>query len=232
MSKKGEFFKTYMAYILGLSVSNLIGYCGESFHAKRYEENLDTKSIVYENKGEIEILEPGEHVVVEKVESPLNESVQYTSHPGYKAVGFATSSYGRSEVKDGETCIMFINEDVVQASVTGTIDGKNYCSDFGIPIDYEKTIKEDLTTKTFAPGEHIISIPVSNIVDDGFVYECHEGYEPIGISTASHGKNFNIHTGSAVLYVNIEEVTCEKTEDNKYTEFGTPKEEVKVNIKK
>jgi len=123
-------------------------------------------------------------------------------------------------------------EDVVETSVTGTIDGKNYCSDFGIPIDYEKTIKEDLTTKTFAPGEHIISIPVSNIVDDGFVYECHEGYEPIGISTASHGKNFNIHTGSAVLYVNIEEVTCEKTEDNKYTEFGTPKEEVKVNIKK
>ena len=108
----------------------------------------------------------------------------------------------------------------------------------------------------FLPGEHIISVPFSRDMIENNDFEVHKGYEPIGIAKAMAGKNFagfaggcilyintetvlctkdennvNIHTGSAVLYVNIEEVTCKKTEDNKYTEFGTPKEEVKVNIK-
>lgn len=91
------------------------------------------------------------------------------------------------------------------------------------------TSYEDMQN-VFAPGEHMISIPLPTDVDvrlDNTQIVGHPGYKPIGICVQAYGKIVNEYAGGAILYINTEEVICDVTGKNcndeaLYTTFGTP----------
>ncbi len=91
--------------------------------------------------------------------------------------------------------------------------------------NYEKTINSETTNKEFAnkkilqPGEHIISVPVSeNQTKANMQYQNFKGYEAVGIATFSYDKYLNVFGGSCILYVNTAAVRCNSTsfKNNKY----------------
>lgn len=233
MSKDLKLWPMYMAASVGAGISLGLLSIGEYTHLKQTEKSTDYPSIKYNNTGVIEVFEPEQHVVLESVDSPLDEIKQYNPHPGYKPVGFTTATYGVNKIKDSGTCIMYINDEQVQAMANGTIDDEYYFGDFGIPVDYQ--IKSSITDDgmiEYQPGEHILSVPIASPLKYDFNYESHDGYEPVGIASASHGDDHDISSGAAILYVNVEPVVCEKSNDKDYIDFGTPKEIQKTLIKK
>lgn len=176
---------------------------------------------------------PGEHVISIKIDSPLEKAQQYEYYPGYKPVGIASATYGKYDSNDSGSCILYVNEYPVEAKSTGIKDEQPFFGDFGIPIDYiQPEINESNEVVEFAPGEHILSIPINDPTNFDMQYSFYEGYEPIGIATASYGQYDDVSAGSCILYVNTETVECEKQEDNEYVEFGKVKEQQKTLIKK
>ena len=128
--------------------------------------------------------------------------------------------------------MLYINDREVIAKADGKVDDELHFGEFGTPIDFEdKLYTEGVETFDFQAGTHILSIPISNPTDYNVQYEIHKGYEPIGIATASYGQGTDHYSGGCILYINTEDVTCKKQENQEYTEFGTPKEEVKVKVK-
>jgi hypothetical protein len=222
----------YFSFCFGMIFNSVICTISENYYSHKQNNKESKISIDYENTGVIEMFEPGEHIVIEDVTSPLNKKVQYKSHPGYKPVGFSTSTYGSLKEKDAGTSIMFINTETVQANANGKNEEEYYFGEFGIPVDYEKRIEDESNEKEFAPGEHILSISITNPESYDIEYEYHEGYEPIGLATASYGDTCKTFAGASILYTNTKTVECKKQENNEYTEFGTLKEKAKEKVKK
>lgn len=209
----------------------LLGSCQMALREKDIEERNPTTGFTEEDI-EVKQFLPGEHIISVLIDSPLEEAQQYEYHPGYKPVGIASATYGKSNSIDAGSCILYVNEYPVEGKSTGIKDEQPFFGEFGTPIDY---IKTELTERDdvieFAPGEHIFSIPIDDPTDFNFQYDFHEGYEPIGITTASYGQSMDFTAGSCILYVNTETVECEKQEDNNYIEFGKVKENNKKLIK-
>ena len=181
---------------------------------------------------ETKVFAPGEHIMSVLIDSPLEEAQQYEYHPGYKPIGIASATYGKYEAHDSGSCILYVNDYPVEVKSNGIKDDEAYFSSFGTPIDYTYTEKNESTyTIDFAPGEHILSIPIDDPTNYDSQFMFYEGYEPVGIATASYGKYDDNSSGSCMLYVNTQTVTLDKNENNEYIEFGTPKEEAKVKIK-
>lgn len=226
--KKQDLWKAYAGFCCGMIFSSVLVNVGEKIYSTKVNKSNSNISIEYEKTGVIELFEPGEHAVIEKVKSQLDKVTQYPSHPGYKPIGIATSAYGSLSQKDGDTCIMYINTEVVQANANVKIGEDYYFGGFGVPVNYEKNISEETEIVEFAPGEHILSVPIDSAIKYDINYEYHEGYEPVGIAESSYGDSYNTSAEAVVLYVNVDEVECKRTEDNDYTEFGKVKEKEKI----
>ena len=85
------------------------------------------------------------------------------------------------------------------------------------------------STVCFDVGEHIISVPIEeNFKFDNFQHEYYEGYEPVGISLATHASFLgSTNVKGTIIYSNVEEVNCSSSlidEDGNYLylDFGTP----------
>ncbi len=87
--------------------------------------------------------------------------------------------------------------------------------------------QEEVITKTFNPGEHIISHLYSDAIHAmhvDFQYDCPPGYKIIDIKIASdHGKMNDV----LIFYTNEIPVVATSDENNKFTSFGTPVEQEK-----
>mgnify|MGYP000935352907 CR=1 FL=1 len=210
----------------------LLGSCQMALKQKTIDEKNPSTSF---NESESETREflPGEHIISVVIDSPLDNAKQYKYHPGYKPVGIATATHGKYDSSDSGSCILYVNDYTVEAKSTGIKDNEPFFGEFGIPTDYvqTETVESD-TIIQFAPGEHILSIPIDDPTDFNVQYTFHEGYEPIGIATASYGQYDDESAGSCILYVNSENVEFEKQDDNVYVEFGKVKEEPKTLTKK
>ena len=203
----------YFAGIMAMTI--LLGSCQMALRKKDIEERNPATGFTEEDI-EVKQFLPGEHIISVLIDSPLEEAQQYEYHPGYKPVGIASATYGKSNSIDAGSCMLYVNEYPVEAKSTGIKDEQPFFGEFGTPIDY---IKTELTERDdvieFAPGEHIFSIPIDDPTDFNFQYDFHEGYEPIGITTASYGQSMDFTAGSCILYVNTETVECEVKENNK-----------------
>lgn len=88
---------------------------------------------------------------------------------------------------------------------------------------------------TFAPGEHIVAMPIDDPTKEVKTYEGHIGYKPVGISTTAYGQTDYKYDRGYILYENVVDVNAQATGIDKdghlvYTTFGTPVE-VQYNIK-
>lgn len=83
-------------------------------------------------------------------------------------------------------------------------------------------------TKEFAPGEHYVSIPMSeDITKEVTEITSPPGYEVMSVSHSSFGQTTDRFAGGTILYVNTEPVLCETnlySEDGEvpFLYFGTP----------
>ena len=207
--------------------------CGTSSSEKTDDTKQEIITEVTEEKIVKKTFDVGEHYIAVKIEDPTKQIKQYNYIPGYKPVGIATSAYGQNFYGIVGSEMLYINDYPVEVTATRDRNGCYEFKSFGTPLEYEKKQHEKIDgKKEFFPGEHIISVPVSREMMNNSEFEVHNGYEPIGIAKAMAGKNFAGYAGGCILYVNTETVLCTKNENNEYTSFGTPKEEIKVNIKK
>lgn len=198
------------------------------------EKEEQKPSFGYEqNDEDVKTFEPGEHIISVIIENPLEEAKQYEYHPGYKPLGIATAAYGKSTHHDAGSCMLYINDTEVIAKADGKVDGELHFGEFGTPIEMEdKNIVEDVYTVDFPAGTHIISVPINDPTEYNTQYVIHEGYEPVGIATSAYGKATDHSSGGCILYVNNEDITCKKEDNNIYVEFGIVKAEEKKLIKK
>lgn len=100
----------------------------------------------------------------------------------------------------------------------------------------DEPIRIEETVNNFNPGEHIISIPITDDIRKGnFQFPYYPGYEPIGISLSAYGKAQNQFGGGAIMYANTDEVECRayvQDQNGKplYLDFGTPMYEVQEDL--
>lgn len=223
-----------LIFIPAALIASLIVMGGVFGYLKKQEKEKNQPSYGYEqNEDDVKTFEPGEHVISVLIDSPLDEAKQYEYHPGYKPLGISTSTYGKSEDYDAGSCMLYVNDLEVVAKADGEIDGQLHFGNFGIPIEYEEIEQSnDTYAVDFAKGTHILSVPINDPTEYNVQYDFHEGYEPIGIATAAYGQGEDNFSGGCILYVNSEDVTCKKEDNNEYTKFGTPIEKAKVKVKK
>lgn len=93
-----------------------------------------------------------------------------------------------------------------------------------IPIE-EQIESEDLY-ETFLPGEHIVSVKITEDLRDKITqHEYHEGYKPVSIASFTYGRLGPCYSGTIITYINTDIVKCKATEikDGKveYGQFGT-----------
>ncbi len=175
------------------------------------------------------IFDAGEHIISIPIDDPTQENMQYDYHEGYKPIGISTSAYGRYTYNYGKGKLLFVNEYPVKCTPTYKKGEGLLYTDFGKPVEYEReTTQSGDNWQEFAPGEHIISIPLKTDSDDNTLYEYYDGYEPIGISTSAYGRYVYNYGGGCILYVNRDKVKCIKDENGTYTSFGVPEEDTKV----
>ena len=192
--------------IAGILVGVVYGFnsCDSNNPQKNYDED----------KCQVHTFDIGEHIVTIPIANPLKNIQTYDYHAGYKAVGISSAG--------GESCLLYVNDRVVEMNSNGSYEtGELFYGGFGYPVD-GYIINEPETKTEYAPGEHIISEPISDPRHYEMQYKGHEGYEVVGIASAASGK-YNFFEGACLLYVNTETVICEN--DN---EFGQVKEEQKV----
>lgn len=184
--------------------------------------------VSYENYDD-KLFAAGEHIISIPIDDPRKENKQYDYHEGYKPIGISTSGYGEFSYQYGKGKILFMNEYPVKCNPTYKKGEELLYTDFGMPVEYEKekTSSGD-NWQEFAPGEHIISIPLKEDSDDNIQYEHYEGYEPIGMASSAYGRFSHQYAGGCILYTNTEKVKCIKDENGTYTSFGIPEEETKV----
>ncbi len=208
------------------------GAFGLITHIAKEEKQQQVNAEKVEENVEPTIFDEGEHIISVPIEGSLDEKQLVEYHSGYKPIGIASTKYGKAAYQE-ETCILYVNETPVEAKPSKK-DGENYIyEEFGSPIEIdEKKIAEDLYTVDFPAGTHILVVPSDCKAHQTNQYKYHEGYEPIGYTITTEKDGYLYDGKCSVLYINIEDVTVEKDEDNKCINFGTPKEEAKVNIKK
>lgn len=123
-----------------------------------------------------------------------------------------------------------IKSELIAIAITGGIIGT---LTLGIrsckaPKNVEEPYETISTTdKIFAPGEHIIAVPITNPLKTVNTYEGHQGYKPIGISAATFGKTYSQYDYGYIMFENIVEVKASATSGNnkdsyRYDNFGTP----------
>lgn len=173
------------------------------------------------------IFEPGEHIISTPIGDPTSQVKQYVYHPGYKCLGMGTTAYGEIVASFGGAILLYVNEYPVECY---SENGATF-TDFGTPINYEKTtiVETGDGTKTFGIGEHIISVPISDPTNANVQYQYYEGYEPLDLAISGYGKIIPIYSGGAILYANTVPVICKPTQVDKnnnyqYLTFGTPAE--------
>ena len=206
--------------IIGCKVGKMVAINHEEKQNQTIEYNMDVEPKEYEI---------GEHIVIEPIDDPTKENMQYEYHKGYKPIGMTASARGQYAGAVDEAYVIYENECPVLVRPTNNDEYNT----FGYPIDYtEKVQNETLDTKTFNEGEHIISVPLDKF-DETTKIEFHDGYEIVGVCDSAYGKYSHIEAGGSVLYVNTEPVEVNKTtsENNSYTTFGTPIEEEKQKTK-
>lgn len=215
-----------------LSITAITGVGIAACISDKQKEENQTK-MIQELDGPTKIFEPGEHIISVPIDSPLEKPQQYIYHAGYKPIGITATMYGKANAHDGGSSILYVNETEVEAKPNNIIDEEYQYTMFGEPTKYEEIhYVEGINTFDFPAGTHILSIPVDDPTDNKNVeYIFHEGYEPVGLASASYGEANEHDGGACILFVNAEDVTVEKNEENKYTEFGKVKEEQKVKVK-
>ena len=208
------------------------GFMGMLAYVASKEQAKKIKSEQVEENAPSIVLDIGEHIISEPIKKRSKDTQVYEYHPGYKPIGVSSLKYGK--YSDSERMsILYVNDTPVEVTPTSKKDDEYVYAEFGIPTEYTaKEIIDNGTTFEYPEGTHIISIPVRSKYSSINQYEFHEGYEPIGIAMVSYFDNFERYGDGCVLYVNTEDVIVEKSEDENIVDFGIPKEEVKVNIKK
>lgn len=167
---------------------------------------------------------PGEHIISKPINADIRNAVyQYDYIPGYEPIGISVSGFGSLGDTFGGTTIIYQNTDIVTCSSNATdVDGQNLYLDFGTPIDGSYVTQEVDGEKEFAPGEHIISVPLdTDVRSDSYQYTPIDGYEIVGIATSAYGSFSNLYGGGALLYKNVIPVKC-SADERGYTSFGTP----------
>lgn len=166
----------------------------------------------------------GEHIISKPINADIRKEIyQYDYIPGYEPVGISVSSYGTSSF-GGATILYRNTEEVSCSSNNFDYNGETLYLDFGTPISDNVSVnnvnEEAGSIKEFAPGEHIISVPLTqDIRSDSFQYTPVAGYEIVGVATSAYGTNS--YAGGTLLYKNVEPVRCTAS-DRGYTSFGTP----------
>ena len=221
--------KFFCIPVAGLIMVTSLPGCGSD---KENEATIETSTIATETanddnfQNKTKRFEVGEHIIVISIDDPNKEITQYEYHEGYKPTGISTESY---RTVFGEAHILYVNEYPVKCYPTYQKDSELFYTDFGKPIEYEREQTESGPTwKEFNAGEHIISIPLDKKESVNYQLEYYEGYEPIGIASASYGKYGNLYGHGCILYSNIKKVRCTKDENGNYTSFGIPEEDTKV----
>ena len=91
-----------------------------------------------------------------------------------------------------------------------------------LPNTQTESVEQTPTlSKTFEPGEHIISIPIADPTKEVTQHTHHIGYKCIGMGTSTYGR-LRCFGGACLLYTNEVEVECVSTNNKTFTEFGTP----------
>ena len=183
----------------------------------------------YVSESNRKIFGEGEHIISVPISDPTQETIQYEYHEGYKPVGITTDSYGEYAKCHGKSYIVYTNEYPVNCYPTYEIEGELLYTDFGTPIDYERDkTNSGNDWQEYNIGEHIISVPLDNNMEEGFQIQYHDGYEVVGIASSAYGKYAYCTGGGCILYKNTKNVKCIKDETGNYTSFGIPEEDTKV----
>lgn len=205
---------------------------GEPYETLSTETNIDDENLedyfeptVSHDPDSLEVtFAPGEHIVAVTIDDPLGEPVVYNGHPGYKPIGIAASAYGRYLPSYHVGYMLFENIVEIKTTATDTDAKGNYVyNNFGTPVDYEIKSYGENSYDTY---QHIIAMPFTS---DGprTQIEPVDGYEIVGIATASYGRYGGSSAGSCILYVNTEPVeNC--VDEYNISKFGTPIEKQKV----
>ena len=179
------------------------------------DDNIDNNEIYFA---------PGEHIVAVAIEDPLGEPVVYSGHPGYKPIGISASAYSQYFPSYHVGYMLFENIVEVKTNATDTdINGNYIYNNFGTPVDYEITSYGENSYDSY---QHIIAMPFS-IEGPRTQVEPIDGYEVVGIATASYGRYAGSDAGTCILYVNTEPVkNC--VDEYNCPKCGTPIEKAKV----
>lgn len=191
--------------------------------SSKNNDNINGGTIVMEHQT-IKEFDTGEHIISKPISADIRNSIyQYDFIPGYEPIGISVDGYGSLGNNFGGATIIYQNtEPVTCTSNAVDVDGQNLYLNFGSPI-YGVYVTPNVDgDKDFAPGEHIISVPLTaDVRSDSYQYTPVEGYEIIGISTSAYGSLSNTYGGGVLLYKNIVPVRCSLA-DKGYTSFGTP----------
>ena len=204
---------------------------GEPYETISTDENLDDDIYIDEeerieyNQDLVEVtFAPGEHIVVVGIDDPIGGPIVYPGHPGYKPVGVSASTYGKYH--NIYYAGYMIYENIVDVRTTATsvdFDGNYIYNNFGTPVDYEITSYGE---NAYDAYQHIIAVPC-NITGPRTQIESVEGYEAVGIATASYGRYIGASAGTAILYVNTVPVK-DCVDEYDIPTFGKPIEKQKV----
>lgn len=167
----------------------------------------------------------GEHILTVPIEKDIRKDVfQYEYIPGYEPVGISVSAYGTYSNSYGGGSIVYQNtEEVTCYSDSVDASGQYMYLNFGSTDENANSSSPVVDgVKEFAPGEHIISIPLNqDIRDERFQVQAIDGYELVGIATSANGTYSNKNCGGVLLFKNIETVRCTSA-GNGFTTFGIP----------
>lgn len=211
---------TLLAGAIALTSAGLTG-CGEK------KDNNISGPIVMDRQT-VKEFGVGEHIISKPINADIRKEIyQYDYIPGYEPVGISVSSYGTYASSFGGATILYRNiEEVSCSSNNFDYNGVTLYLDFGTPISGNVPVNnvndEAGSIREFAPGEHIISVPLTqDIRSDSFQYTPVAGYEIVGVATSAYGTYSSSYGGGALLYKNVEPVKCTAS-DRGYTSFGTP----------
>lgn len=150
----------------------------------------------------------GEHIISTSIELDKNSICQIDYHDGYKLEGITIDS-------DGKTAIYTNIEDVWCTSQGKDANNNDVYNEFGEPEVYA-------TSKDYYDiYEHTLAVPISNPSKKNLQYIYHEGYEVIDVASYVSGKYETFGNGY-IIYSNNVPVKCERDENDKCLDFGTP----------
>ena len=151
---------------------------------------------------------PYEHIISTSIELDKGKISQIPYHDGYRLQGITIDSNGKTAV--------YVNTKNVWCISNGKDkDNNDVYNEFGISEDF-KTSKDYYETY-----EHVLAVPISDPSDKNIQYEYHEGYEVIDIAAYVFGR-YQAYGNGYIIYSNNVPVKCERDENDKCLDFGTP----------